>query len=358
MILEDKIIQSFIVDSFGYLFFLGIAISLLFQKDKRAHYVFLSLTILFAGFRGGLGTDFVNYSKWFNSTINDNNLEIGYVGIMNIFAYFNLSIYHIQFLFFAGTLLLINFALKKYTINLKYAWFFYLIFPYFFLYSFILMRQYFAIAILFWSFQFLFKSKIWHYTLVILIGSLFHYSCLLAGLLVFGLFYISKIVTKKQILFFLIASLPFAFINWFQFFSYFFEDTKFEGYFLAKNMIPVNYIKLVLFNIEALFILYFYDELIKLKSLNKYFIVLAIFAFILANIFASVNHLLRFSLYFKFFELIVLAEITFLNRKKVFVTPLIALYGFALFFNALWYDYKTPGKHTKLVPYKNIIFNR
>ncbi len=358
MILEDNIIQSFIVDSYGYILFLGVAILLLFQKDKRAFNVFLIVLILFAGLRGGLGTDFVNYNKWYNSTINDKYLEIGYVGIMNIFAYFNLSIYHIQFLFFSGTLLFISLALKKYTINLKYAWFFYLIFPYFFLYSFILMRQYLAIAIVFWSFQFLLKNKLWQYTTAILIGSLLHYSCLLAGLLVFGLFYISKIVTKKQILFFLIASLPFAFINWFQFFSYFFEGTKYEGYFLAKNMIPVNFIKLVLFNIEALFIVYFYDELINLKSLNKYFIVLAIFAFILANIFASVNHLLRFSLYFKFFELLVLAEIAYLNRKKIFVTPLIALYGFALFFNALWYDYKTPGKHTKLAPYKNILFNR
>jgi hypothetical protein len=121
-------------------------------------------------------------------------------------------------------------------------------------------------------------------------------------------------------------------------------------------MIPVNYIKLVLFNIEALFILYFYDELIKLKPINKYFIVLAIFAFILANIFASVNHLLRFSIYFKFFELIILAEIAYLNKKRVLVVPLIAFYGLSLFFNGLWYDYKTPGIHTKLVPYKNILY--
>jgi hypothetical protein len=358
MILEDSIFKSFIIDSYGYILFLGVAILLLFHKDKRAHYVFLSVIILFAGLRGGLGPDFFNYSKWYNTTVNDKNLEIGYVGVMNIFAYFNLSIYHIQFLFFIGTVLFISLALKKYTINLKYAWFFYLIFPYFSLYSFIFIRQYFAMSIVFWSFQFLLKNKFWQYTLVILIGSLFHYSSLLAGLLVFGLFYISKIVTKKQILFFLVISLPFAFINWFQFFGSFFEGTKYEGYFLTKNMIPVNYIKLVLFNIEALFILYFYDELIKLKPLNKYFIVLAMFAFILANIFASVNHLLRFSLYFKFFELIVLADIAYLNRKKIFVTPLIALYGLSLFFNGLWYDYKTPGKHTKLVPYKNILFNR
>lgn len=358
MILEDNIFQSFIVDSYGYILFLGVAILLLFQKDKRTHLVFLSVLFLFAGLRGGLGTDFVNYSKWYNSTINDNNLEIGYVGIMNVFAYFNLSIYHIQFIFFAVTLLIINLVLKKYTINLKYAWFFYLIFPYFFLYSFVLMRQYLAIAIVFWSFQFLLKNKLWQYTIAIIIGSLFHYSCLLAGLLVLALFYISKIVTRKQILFFLAISLPFAFINLVQFFGYFFEDTKYEGYFLAKNMIPVNYFKLVILNIEALIILYFYDELIKLKPLNKYFIVIAIFAFILANIFASVNHLFRFSLYFKFFELIVLVEIAYLNRKRIFVISLIALYGLSLFFNGLWFDYKMPEKHKKLAPYKNILFNR
>jgi hypothetical protein len=219
------------------------------------------------------------------------------------------------------------------------------------------MRQYFAMAIVFWSFHFLLKNKFWQYAIAILIGSLIHYSCLLAGLLVFALFYISKMVNRKQILFLLLVSLPFAFINWFQFFGNFFDDTKYEGYFLAKNMIPVNYIKLVLFNIEALFIVYFYEELIKLKPLNKYFIVIAIFAFILSNIFASVNHLFRFALYFKFFELIVLAEIAYLNKKRIFVVPLIALYGLSLFFNGLWYDYKTPGKHTKLVPYKNILFN-
>jgi hypothetical protein len=162
MILENKIVQSFIVDSYVYIFFLLITILLLFQKDKRVHYIFLSVLILFAGLRGGIGIDFVNYNKWYNITVNDNNLEIGYVGIMNVFAYFNLSIYHIQFLFFSGTLLFISLSLKKYTNNLKYAWFFYLIFPYFFLYSFILMRQYLAMAIVFWSFQFLLKNKLWH----------------------------------------------------------------------------------------------------------------------------------------------------------------------------------------------------
>jgi hypothetical protein len=358
MILEDNIFQSFIVDSYGYILFLGVAILLLFQKDKRALHVFLSVLILFGGLRGGIGIDFINYNKWYNTTINDNNLEIGYVGIMNVFAYFNLSIYHIQFLFFTVTLLFISLALNKYSINLKYAWFFYLIFPYFFLYSFIFMRQYFVMAIVFWSFQFLLKNKFWQYAISILIGSLFHYSCLLAGLLVFALFYISKRVNRKQILFLLLVSLPFAFINWFQFFGNFFEDTKYEGYFLAKNIIPVNYIKLVLFNFEALFILYFYDEFIKLKPTNKYFIVIVIFAFIFANIFASVKHLFRFSLYFKFFELIVLAEIAYLNRKRIFVLPLIAFYGLSLFFNGLWFDYKMPEKHTKLAPYKNILFNR
>ena len=355
--MKDRTIQSFIVDSYGYFFLILIAILLLFQKDKRTNYIFLSVLILFAGLRGGLGTDFVTYSKWYNTTINDKNLEIGYVGIMNIFAYFNLSIYHIQFLFFVLTLIFINLALKKYTINLKYAWLFYLTSPYFFLYSFLYIRQYLAMAFVFWSFNLILKKKYWQYIIAILTGSLFHYSCLLAGLLVYVIFHMSKIIAKKQIIFFLVMSLPFAFINWVQFFGVFFEGTKYEGYFIEKNIIPVNYIKLLLFNFEALFIIFYYDELIKLKDYNKYFILLAIFSFIFTNIFAAVNNLFRFSFYFKFFELIILADIIQLNKKKILVVSMITLFSLCVFYKVLWFDYKSPGKHTKLVPYKNILFN-
>ena len=63
--MEDNIFQSFILDSYGYLLFLCVAILILFQKDKRKHYIFLSVLIIFAGLRGGLGIDFVNYSKWY-----------------------------------------------------------------------------------------------------------------------------------------------------------------------------------------------------------------------------------------------------------------------------------------------------
>jgi hypothetical protein len=352
--LRDIVDSSFVIDSYGYVFFLLFGLFLIFKNYNK---IFLIFLIIFSGFRGGIGTDFINHKKYYLFNINDSNFEVGYVGIMNLFAYFNFSIFHLQFFFSAATLILVSIAINNYQVKTRYFWMFYLVFPYTFLYSFIFIRQYLAIAIIFWSFNFLLNNKLLKFVITVLIGSLFHYSCLFAGILIYFLYYLSKSITRNQLICLIALSIPFAFINWFQLFSDFFEGTKYEGYFSQKNIITVNYIKLILFNIEALFILYFYDKVNKINENGKYFIVLAVFAIILSNIFASVNHLNRFSLYFKFFELIVLADITFINRKKIFLVLIILVYISSLFFNALWFDYKRVGFHTKLVPYQNILFN-
>lgn len=356
MILEDKIVQSFIVDSYGYLLFLGIAILLLFQKDKRAHYIFLSVLILFGGLRGGVGSDFVNYSKWYNTTINDNNLEIGYVVLMNFFKFLNLSIFHLQFFFSSILILFVNLVLKKYTKNDKYAWLLFLIFPCFYLYSFILMRQYFAIGIIFFAFQFLLNKKYSYYIIAVLIGSLIHYSSLVAGLLVFILFYLSQKITLRYLILILVISIPFAFINWFYLFKDFFLGTKYQGYFMDKNIESVNYLRLLVLNIEVIFFLFYYKQLINYNHKNKYFIVLVLFAFVLENFFTKIPLLNRFSFYFKFFELILFADLISIKKYRIYL-PIILIYGLRLFLYVLWYDYNTPGIYNKLVPYKNILFN-
>lgn len=357
MILEDSIFKSFIIDSYGYILFLGVAILLLFQKDKRAHYVFLSVLILFAGLRGGLGPDFINYNKWYNTTINDNNLEIGYVVLMNFFKFLNLSIFHLQFFFSIILVLLVDLVLKKYTNNVKYAWLVFLIFPYFYLYSFILMRQYFAIVIIFFGFQFLLNKKYSYFIIAVLIGSLIHYSALLAGLLILLLFNLSKIITLRYLILILVISIPFAFIDWFYMFKDFFLGTKYQGYFLEKNIESVNYLRLLVLNFEVFFFIFYYKELINYNKKNKYFIVLVLFAFILENLFTKIPLLNRFSFYFKFFELILFADIISIKKYRIYL-PIILIYGLRLFFYVLWYDYYTPGIHTKLAPYKNILFNR
>jgi hypothetical protein len=355
--LEDKNWITFLYDSKEYICFLLVAVVVLFQKSKKATTYFILLLIIFAGTRGGIGTDFPNYYKWYITSLNDKYLEIGYLWLMNLFSCLKLSIYHIQFFFSVSTIALVFLALRKYTINSKYAGLFFVITPYFYLYSFILMRQYLAMAFVFYAFHYLSDKKYKKYFLAILLGSLFHYSCLLVGILIWFLFQFTNQFNRKYLLFLLLASISFAFINWFQIFSYFFEGTKYEGYFLNKNIIQVNYIKLALFNVEALFLLYFYKDFMNYNSRNKYFIVLAIFSFVLFNIFASINHLSRFALYFKFFELILITDLVVMKRKQPVIIVISVLYCISLFFNVLWYDYKTEGKHTKLVPYKNILFN-
>ena len=196
------------------------------------------------------------------------------------------------------------------------------------------------------------------YLVAIFLGSLFHYSCLVVGIVIWFLIVFLYKIKRKHLILFLIASIPFAFLNWFQIFRGIFEGTKYYGYFLSINTIPINYLKLILFNIEALFLLYFYKDFINYNSRNKYFMVLTIFSFILANIFASTNHFSRFSLYFKFFELVLITNLVCIKRKQPILFLVLVLYNVSLFFNGLWYDYNSDGKHTKLAPYKNILFNR
>jgi hypothetical protein len=358
MILEYKNIVSFLYYSKEYIFFLLVAAFVLFQKRKQSITYFVALLILFSSTRGGFGPDFSNYYKWYITSFNDKNLEIGYVGLMNLFAYLGLSFFHLQFFISVITITLVFLAFKKYKINNKYAGFFFVITPYFYLYSFIIIRQYLAMAIVFFAFNYLLSKENMKYIFAIFLGSLIHYSCLLVGILIWFLMYFSPKISRMHLLLFLAASIPFAYLNWVQFFAGFFEGTKYYGYFLHKNTIPINYIKLILFNIEALFLLYFYKDFINYNSRNKYFIVLTIFTFILANIFAPTNYMSRFSKYFKFFELILIADLVVIKRKQPIIFLILVFYNISLFFNVLWVDYKSPGKHTKLVPYKNILFNR
>ena len=106
-------------------------IALLFCNNKNSIYLFLILIVFFAGFRGEIGGDFINYKLWYITKLNDRNLEFGYVFLMNIFNYFNLSIFHLQFFFSIMFIGLTYFSIKQYTKNEKFAWLLFIIFPYY-----------------------------------------------------------------------------------------------------------------------------------------------------------------------------------------------------------------------------------
>ena len=84
---------------------------------------------------------------------------------------------------------------------------------------------------------------------------------------------------------------------------------------------------------------------------------LVIFGFTLTNFFASFNHIIRFFLYFKIFELIILADFLYLKQKNIIFIILIIFFGLSHFLYVLNYDFKNPEINNKLVPYKNILFN-
>jgi transmembrane protein EpsG len=354
--LEVNILTSFVFNCKEYFIFLILVTIFLFKKDKYSLILTLIIIVFFAGFRGGLGTDFSNYQNWYITTINDRYLEVGYVAFMNVFNFFNYSVFHIQFFFSSIYILLVFLVLKKYTLNYKSALFFFIIFPFAYLYSFIFIRQYFAIGIIFFSFQFLLKKKYDYYIIAVILGSLFHYTCLPAGILIYFLYYFSNFLNKKYLIIFLVLSILFSLTNCFNFFIIFFSDTKYEGYFFHKNINEINFLKLIILNIEALFIIFHYDTLIKYNSKNKFFIPIVVFSFVLANVFINYSLISRFIFYFRIFEIIIFAD--FILFRKENSKYLIFIYGLSLFFFAIWNDYVFPDTYIKLAPYKNILFNR
>lgn len=345
---------AFIINCKEYFIFLILVSIILYHKSRFSYVLTLLMIVFFAGFRGGIGTDFNNYHKWYVTTINDNHLEAGYVFLMNVFNVFNCSIFHLQFFLSSIYIYLISLVLKNYTLNYKVALFCFIIFPFTYLYSFIFIRQYLAIGIIFFAFQFLLNKKPLYYILAVMLGSLFHYTCLPAGILIYLIYNLSNFFNKKYLLYFLIASIFFSVINIFQFFSNFFYGTKYVCYFFEKNINEINFIKLIILNFEALFIIFHYDLLIKFNSKNKFFIPFVIFAFVLANIFINYSLVSRFLFYFRIFEIIILAD--FILLKKENFKYLIFFYGFSLFFLAIWNDYIFPDNYIKLAPYQNILF--
>lgn len=331
-------------------------IALLFCNNKNSIYLFLILIVFFAGFRGEIGEDFINYKLWYITKLNDRNLEFGYVFLMNLFNYLNLSIFHLQFFFSIMFIGLTYFSIQQYTNNIKFAWLLFIVFPFYYLHSFVLIRQYFAIGIIFIAFKFLIKKQYLYYFLVILLGTSIHYSCLLAGLVFLFLFQLSLNISKKHLILFFCISIPFIFIDFIHVFKYFFIGTKYEVYFNIKNISKMNIPLLILLNSEAIFLLFNYNKLIQYNNNNKYFFLFLIFGFTLINFFASFNHIFRFFLYFKIFELIILADLLFLRKKNHYLLILIILYGLSFFIYSLTYNFKNTAIQNKMIPYKNILF--
>ena len=327
------------------------------NKSKIFEISLLVLAISVSGFRENLSGDYRYYVSWYDNKSRDYDFEFGFVWIMNIFRWFHSS-HHILFFFFSFcTTMLVYLGVKKYTQHYNLAFLFFLLIPALYLNTWSVIRQAFAMSIVFYAFQFLITKRYFIYFVLMFIGIAIHYTAIFPFLVFLVVYKFADKIRSVHLLVLLFSSLVLSNIHWNTFFTRFFENTHYIEYF-SKNLNPVNGLKIISLNILAAFILLYSRKMKETYPLQKYFIVFCVFSIIVTNLFATNNQLNRFSHYFTLFEIIVFADLIFLETKKRRLGLLIGfyLYGVSLFLYSIKADYNLNLQNTKYIPYNSVFY--
>lgn len=150
--------------------------SLINKKSKIILFVILGTMWILFGFNTN-NADYINYELIYNGYYP--NHEIGFMKLISLFKYYNLS-YQIFLIIvsFIG-LLFLKIIIKQYTININYVIALYFIYPFFL--DITQIRNFIAMIIFLFSIKYLnnsHKYNIIKYILCILLASIFHYSFL------------------------------------------------------------------------------------------------------------------------------------------------------------------------------------
>lgn len=345
-----------------YLLFLLIAGSLLLmgyllpEKNKIFQIVTFLLVVGVVGFRDFVGADFGDYVIWYNSKARDEDFAFGYLALMNVFRTLNLSYTALFFFIAFFTYLFLFLGVKKYTQNQNLAIFIFLLIPSMFLLSLNTMRQSFVVSICFYAFYYLINKKYLQYLLLLFLGVSLHITVIIPFVLFFLVYRFADKIKVSHILILLIGSLLFSQLGLVHYFSSFFKDSRYIAYFTTMK-IPVNPLKLIILNGMAIFMLFYFEEMKRKYSNQKYLMALFFLSVIITNFFSLYGDLTRIAFYFKIFEILVIADFIFIRTKeiRVWLFSGFMIYYVSIFVYTLKMDLDKDYKY-KMIPYKNILF--
>lgn len=325
--------------------------------EKAISLTLLGIIILIGGFRDRIGWDYNSYTNWYLKGTRDDGFEFGFLGIMQIFRYLNLD-YHFLFFFFSFfTYLFAYLGIKKYTKKSSLPMVLYVLIPVLFLGSFTYIRQFLSVAIAFYAFSFLLDKKYFVFFLLMFIGVSIHYSCLLPFFLFmvvykWGIFVKSRYLYILMVITFIIGQI--GIIHWL---SLFLKDSHYLFYVSAKFSVSVPLLKLLVINTMGFLVINYYDKYGFKYPNQKYLLVLYVCSILFLNLFSESVELTRLYIYFRIFEIILVAEIfqiALLNKRFWFVGFVCCFYLLP-YFRAIILDYESSSKNLKLTPYKSLL---
>lgn len=343
-----------------FLFLVTILVALAYlypDKSKIFQIGLLVFVLTVSGFRDNISGDFRAYVEWYVYKTRDHDFEFGFVWIMNLFRLLHCS-YHILFFFFSFcTVLLVFLSVKRYTVNNNLAFLFFLLFPALYLSSWSIIRQAFVVSLAFYAFHFLITKKYLIYLALMSISIAIHYTAIVPFLVFIAVYNYGDKIKTVHLAVMLLFTLVLSQFQWISFFTGFFENTRYLYYF-SENNSAINIRKIIVLNGLAMFLLFYFEKMKAVYPVQKYFMILCFFSIMVTNLFAKTNHLNRFSYYFTIFEIVVFADLIFLELKNRRVVLLVGfyLYGVSLFLHTIKADYNLNDQGTKYIPYNSVFY--
>jgi hypothetical protein len=347
-----------------YIIFIFVVTSLLLVQyyypiqQKVLDVIVFVILVLISGFRKRIGGDYDSYVSWYLYKKRDADFEFGFLAIMKLFRALDLSATFLFFFFSFFTCYFVFFGIKKYTLNSNVALLFYILIPSLYLTSFTLIRQSFSVAISFYAFYYLIKKEYLVYLLLIFIGISIHKSCLITFIVFFLVVRFADKIKAFHLYGLIILSFLLSRIDFIQLFRIFFEKTRYLYYFSGSE-VQVDFFKIVIMNLQGMFVLYYFQKLKKKYQYEKYILILYCFSIIFINLFSKNSDLARIVTYFRIFEIIILTDLIFLEKeyKKNFFLFFYTLY-FGAFLIGIKKDFEIQNKNMpKFIPYKNILWS-
>lgn len=329
------------------------------NKQKVLWVATFLIVVLISGFRERIGADYDSYAFWYVYKTRDADFEFGFVVIMNLFRWLNLNVFSLFlfFSFFTGYFLFVG--IKKYTSNSNIALLFYILIPSLYLTSFTLIRQSFSVVISFYAFYYLINKKYLIYLLLMLFGVSIHKSCFIPFILFYLVFKFADRIKVVHMYGLIICSFLLSRFDFVQVFKILFEKSRYLYYFSNPDL-QVDFFKIVIMNLEGIFFLYYFQKLKNKYPYQKYILILYCFSIIFTNFFCKNSDMSRIATYFRIFEIVVLADLIFLENNRKRIVVFLFFYGlyFSAFLIGLKKDSEIQNKDMpRFIPYKNILWS-
>lgn len=327
------------------------------STEKVISLSLLGIMILIGGFRDRIGGDYDRYIVWYYKGTRDDNVEFGFLGIMQIFRYFNLD-YHFLFFFFSFfTYLFAYLGIRKYTKNSSLPMMLYFLIPVLFLYSFTYMRQFLSVTIAFYAFSYLLKREYFIYLLLMLVGISIHYSCAISFIVFSAVFKWGYLIKNHHLYILMVVTFIIGQIGIIHLLSFFFKSSHYLYYVSSTFAKTVPLLKLLTINTMCFLIIYYYDKYGFRNPNQKYLLLLYVCSILLLNLFSESTELTRLYIYFRIFEIVLISEIIFrvLEKKMFWLIAFVFCFYLFPFFRAIEVNYQEGPGNNNLIPYKSLL---